>query len=816
VPYVPVDEALARRGLGEVTACWPRSRTILRGMRGLLDDDLLSGASEVTILLRPERYVRPVAAHDMPGLLTEIQRLCQVWGGPAQPVVPVEFGQIPAPYARLLPTEQIDFVGGLQHIGVTLPQRVELRPPADYPTIIVLSAEPVERWRTVQVAELAPDDPWRPIYAATLGTLPEEPDPSLLEFIGARKDVRFDEVIPIERLQVVGSLDDLIDRLTDRVHIHPRQLSSMFMAVGLAPDASYIATNEILPQPWAARRAAGPNIIVAIADGSAEDVALLWNMRVAHGDQRVLPIGLPLADITRDSLRELQQPGRATMFGISGGRCYLTSASMDFADVEALATIAPTVVPVRYEELLTFGPAPGRPRSEVALWTDGRARLAPFTDADRDILRGTRGLRRPDLVLDVYVKGHPLPADGMMRGHRFGPRFQAGAAQIPVSELRREGTVEVHWPPSWTCLAAAAQSRRLMVTASDPGRAAASLLRSLGGVGAVHWLQHRPLIDLLYRLAERSGMSWWKQRWAHAHRRLVEAGAEPAMLESLAQSAGRDEPVVAPAGEGRDLPFGDFRKALGNEAAARRWVGWAERRHLLVRGVRVTCPHCGCPSWLPMASLPPPVACVGCGRVIREPYGPRDLKFTYRIGEPLRRVLETDSLGHILALHWLFQLFDERGLVGAYPGVTVTDASGSTVGEADVLLLFTDGSLVPAEVKRNFPGTQGRTIELMDALSDALGAPYDLLAVTRPARDCAALDTVGRRLPNRPRLLLTDDQLHEGFVTWALGADPFAWNPRTAEQDADRERAFARTLAERDPDAARDFVSASLLDRELD
>jgi hypothetical protein len=198
---------------------------------------------------------------------------------------------------------------------------------------------------------------------------------------------------------------------------------------------------------------------------------------------------------------------------------------------------------------------------------------------------------------------------------------------------------------------------------------------------------------------------------------------------------------VTPAGEGRALVFEDFRKALSNdEAAAARWVTWAERHHLLVRGVNIDCPHCRASSWLPMASVPPPVGCPGCGRALDMPYGPRHVPFAYRIGEPLRRVLETDSLGHMLALHWLTQLLGDRGgLIGSHPGVEfIKGRRQATLGEADVLLLFTDGSLVPVEVKRTAVGVDAKALKSMDRLASALDAPYDVVAVTQPAARTAA------------------------------------------------------------------------------
>ena len=159
----------------------------------------------------------------------------------------------------------------------------------------------------------------------------------------------------------------------------------------------------------------------------------------------------------------------------------------------------------------------------------------------------------------------------------------------------------------------------------------------------------------------------------------------------------------------------------------------------------------------------------------------------------------------------------EAGSSAPNPGVTFTDPGdkGGTVGEADVLLLFADGSLVPVEVKRRLAGADDRTAQLMDTLADALAAPWDALVVTEPAREIPALAAVERRLPDRPRVILTDDQLHAEHVIWAMGGNPFGWDPRTAEQDRDRERSFSKWLSANDPDVPWDRIADTLLDRTL-
>lgn len=725
---------------------------------------------------------------------------------------------MPDPYLRLLGAEQVDGVGGTQDVDVELPFRVEATPPWGFPALVIAAHEQRDRWRPIEVCVLDADDEWKPIYAAVLGVLPEVPSADLSERNFVREDLRFEDVLSVERVDVRGSLTDLADRARSRDVITPRQFANMFLSYGLSPDTSYLGhEQQVLPAPHATRRAAGPNLIVAMTPGSVEDIALLWNLRAAHGDRRVLPIGVPADQVTPEALQILQEPGRATMFGLGGGKCHLTSCSVPLDRLREIAAVSKTVRAVPYEDVLTFGPAPGRPRSHVSVWHEGRTRLDPLSDADRDVLREARsGVRSVALTLDVEVEGAPLPRDPTMRGTEIWGRFQAGAAQIAVSELRRQPTVEVAWPSSWTCLAAVAQTRGLDVRESAPGLAAATLVRALADPVHIRWLGHHGLVSLLYRMAERSGMAWWKRRWADTQRQLLNEGADASTLDEAAAILGRDEPVIAPAGEGRAVPFQAFVTTLGSESAAGHWVSWAESRHLLVRGADVRCPACGASAWLPMAAVPPPVPCVGCGREILNPYGPRQLNFTYRIGEPVRRVLETDSLGHVFALRWLVDLFDDRGLVGAHPGVEFVDPNTATVmGEADVLLLFADGSLVPVEVKRRSAGVDEKTQLSMDAVANVLGAPWDVLVVTEPARDSESIKTAERRLPNRPRLLLTTDQLFDEHPRWTMGSDPFAWSPRTAEQDAARDKKLGDWLRHNEPDQPWYRVGDALLDRSL-
>jgi len=156
----------------------------------------------------------------------------------------------------------------------------------------------------------------------------------------------------------------------------------------------------------------------------------------------------------------------------------------------------------------------------------------------------------------------------------------------------------------------------------------------------------------------------------------------------------------------------------------------------------------------------------------------------------------------------------QAGLIGSHPGVEFTVGDGkdrATVGEADVLLLFADGRLVPVEVKRTAAGVDARTLELIDRLAAALEAPYDVVAVSQPARECPNLSASIQQPTGRPRLVITDDQILNRRPFWAVGSDPFAWDPHSEAHDLERDSSFAAELEAFDPDQPWDLVRDTLL-----
>lgn len=735
-------------------------------MKQVLDSELLSGAYEVRVGLRPLRLARCVRRLDE--AKAAAVHLCQVWGGAGNPLIPLG-NEGPREYlTEQLVRSEIDGIAKGEDADVSI-RFLEERPAWDYPAALIVAHERREAGRPVEVVDLAPTDPWLLAYLGTLGWMPRLLDGALCTRSGL-KSLDVNDVIPVEHLEVTGSLDDLLRRVSTYERLTPRQFSTLHLASGSSPNNGYMDVDRILPDRWQHATAAGPNIAVVMGPEEVEDFALLWNLRAHWGDSKSMPIGIPQEELNAETLRRLKEPGITFHFGWHGGNLHLVSETVPLQVLDASAKEVPAVEVVEPRDLVRFGAAPSRPHIDVQVWTDGATRVPAMTEADRVVLAATAH-RRPSLKLSIDVPEAPLPAVGPLRGE-FNLDYQCGMAQVQAESPYTE-TPEVHWPTGWTALSASALQFDLDVRESGPGISAMNLIRAVGGTAGIWYLCDVELIDLLYELAERSGMSWWKKRWERVERRLKEQGKSSEEIEALARDLARDEPVVASPNEGRQLAYSRFQNCFGRQDVTKRWLGWALERRILVQGVELVCPVCRTPVWMPIQQMRLPHTCPGCNRVVEQPFRPEVLTFTYRIGEVLRKCLEVDALGHVLALRWLTELFNGHGLVGAHPGVEFR-RDGSVLGEVDVLMLFRDGSLVPVEVKRRANGFNRAAVAQLERISEEIEAKYDIMCVMESLEQCADLGKFERSLPARPRFLLTMDQLTAPQVFWPLGANPFA------------------------------------------
>jgi hypothetical protein len=784
----------------------------------LLDEEPLDGSHAARITFRPERAAIPVSSVD--GFLAAITFECQLWSGANTPVVPVsESGLIRPEYLRVLPGSAIERVRGMDAWGLYNmfgKSEVSVRT-HDYLgetdgfgrqlAVAVLPYGKQKEYRKLAVTQLTEGDPWRGIYAACMGLLPDSPSRDVLRYGYLKEDLRFDEFVSVDRRTATGSLDDLLQRLTSDEYMTPRQLSMIHLEYGVGKYGTG-DQSLVLPQPDFARRNAGPNVVVVCSPSSTDDLALLWNLRAAHGDSLPLPIGIPASELTHERLTEISDHELVSRYGIPAKYLYVTSASMGVQELNATLGDAGDreYNVVDHRELLTLGRAAGWSREDVIVWSEGKGRFVPLpAENKKDVLEDTHFGRHTRLQVDVRVPARPFPDGADIRIDGTNSHYYSGANSMSVALRSRSEPVEVAWPNRLLAARAVARNRGLDLTESVPGKSARVALASLTDLWEISNLAHAPLLRLLEEMAARSGFGWLRQRARNLNREVSPTEAVGPTTDELPEKA-----------------FSDFKRVLGNrEKATKYWLMWAEHAGLIVKGFQLQCLLCGAKQWTPIAAFSPPIVCRGCAEVMVSPFGERhQVNFTYRISERLRRVYEHDAMGHLLTLRYFNAVFHYSAgsdLIGIHPGLNI-QREGSTrlEGEADVLLFFSNADLTPVEVKRSFSGVTASEIGKLDRLAAVLASPWSAIAVCDYGAEAPA-DFVGLERRGEDvapyRLILSYDRLLDPTPVWTLGGDPFEWNPLTPEQIQERESDFVRRLDQRGEDGPLDWLTQTMLRR---
>jgi len=726
---------------------------------------------------------------DYQRFLDAIELSCQIWGGAGHPLLPLDDDLRIVPlYRGMVVGAAVDHVEGISHDG-------SAADPVEYPT------EPVSRWGDefaaiavigpsgqtkprVTAPVLAAGDPWVGIYAACLGRLPEAPSPGMIQEGKYVHDFHFEDHLDVQRPEVVGSLTDLLAHLQAEQSWSPRESTLAKLASGFAPNTGIRAggpSEGRLPGDRYAAMDAGPNVVVVCTPEDVVDLSFLWNLRAAHSDRYVAPIGLPVDTFDPADLRRIMASDYFCRQGLPDKNLYVTSTSVP---VDVLRSLIPddqvfrSVSVVSPEHLASLGPAPSRHRTEVLNWDQGRATFLTVAPEDRTNLEH---LFRTNLehrfLLSLSVTGHEFPAPLDIRIDGFNQDFFAGSATVNVGSL---GVKEIAWPSRLLMIRSVASQRGLDLNASTPGRVAMTFLESIDGIEGIGYLAHAPILAVLESMAQRQGTAW-----AKAH---------------LREGTPDLEQVVAPSED--DLPevtFDKFRSALSTTTATRNWLAWAERHKVVVKGFPITCENCDAHQWLPVTGFAPPVVCRGCGRQIERPFQKESLHFKYRLGEAARRVWEHDAMGHLLALRYLDVVFD-KSLVGSHPGIDVSGkgANAARIGEADCLTLFKHGAVVPCEVKRSFAGVTDQEVGKLDALVEAFRAPWSFIAVSQYFDETAGEDFLRhqvRRGEGPHRVLLTFDHLLDPHPFHPMGAPhPTTWAPISQEARERREAGFVKGM----------------------
>ncbi|WP_432081165.1 hypothetical protein [Streptomyces sp. WAC 04229] len=728
------------------------------------------------------------------------------------PLVPVDSaGLVEEPYIRIVAGSAIDGMRGVHPFNLVHLAETKVKFPRsgrEYgPQLSVALLEPDKASENapVQVVELEAGDDWRMIYAACLGLLPEAPDADLLAACNLIPDLTFERFIQVDRVKVKGSFTDLLQRLNSREHWTPRKLSMYRLAYGNSGSTGIRTGNKILPDPSFARHDAGPNVIVICSPNSVEDAALLWNLRAANGDSTLLPIGIPISEVNAELIRTLMREPGISRNGIPVNSSYLTSASLSPSTIASLVgDDIPRIGIASYEEILHLGHPGALYREEVLPWKGGRTRFVSLPPDDhRELFTKVGFGRLTRMHADIHVLEAPFPDGSDTRSTALNGTFRAGVFSIDSVPNRRSEVRALTWPSSLLMARAIAAGRQMELAESEPGRAARILLEGLGGIAELGNLAHAPLLTMLEEMAARQGFGWYKNR--------------------LRQIGNHADPISTVGPTTDELPektFNELKKAFRNsDKATKKWLFWAEKSHLILKGFQLTCPSCDAKQWVPIAGFASPMTCRGCTFEMTTPFGDRtNVEFRYRLSERLRRVYEQDAMGHLLVARYLAHVLGsgkEGRLIGLHPGIEVTiKGQKKPEGEADVLLFTKAADFVPVEVKRTHSGFTDREIEKLDNLTSFLRSPWSAVAICQYAKNVEhSFSDLSKRSPDGSysRVALSYDKLL-GRPFWAINSDPFAYTPMSPEEIEAREKDFVHRLAMQAEGGPDDWLESELLD----
>jgi len=788
-------------------------RNTVGPLAGLLDDTKVSGVLGIKRELGPRNIAIFVDNTKPSEAVAAIGTACQLWGGGAFALIPVEvsgmtstlsslwedllvrfdpdwidLGELPAP---LFPKGIGDHVAehsvGQPLLGVALNQE---RNPED--------------WRVLDVCDVEPTNPWLTAYVGTLGWLPTEPTKAILDAARFRPDIRFEDFLNIKRSSPsTPGIDDLAERLMLGSALTPAQLSLAFLD-RFPVQTSYrlFEVDRFLPEPNAIAERHGRHLAVIYQPGNVEDLCLLWNLRASHGQPSDLPLGLPATEPILDLITQLQvaYSHRRGVFQV--GRLALTSASIPHSDLEEMVKgRLPVVEPI---EVLRPWKRPARITTDVATFHVGQARVSAWAPSDRDRIGShetpTRG---GGLVAHLEVQPQPLPPIKdlpELGGWPFPERYRHGGWEKKANDANE--LLEMPWPSGWFVLEQCALRHGLSVRPSAAGLAAAALLRRLGGLDAVNLLLSPTVIATLERLSERKGMSWFRK----------EVRGLAAAVNQVADSAARMQAIedrldalrLRPAeDEVRELTQGQVQHLIRNKVSAGRWLEWTEDAGVLIRGVGLKCQSCGDRYWRSLPEAVPPLTCRGCGKSISRPFPPDRLEFRYRASEVVTQAVNFDTPVHLLAMRWFHYFFsrtqeEPSEMFGMYPGVEFLEQGhDQVIGEADLLLVMSDGTLVPGECKRHGAGLNDREVEKLDRLCESVQAPWSFVATAERSALCSELwRSARRRLPDPPRIVLTGEQLFDRIPLRTLGEDPFEWKDKSDADWIVQESAFSSSIGQ--------------------
>jgi len=787
----------------------------------VLSDDLLSGSRPIQRMLQPLNWAELYPAGELTAVADHIRRACGSWGGAFGPAVPFADEGMSSEWADLVARSRLEGVytngcaiekeAGRERYGGGHWHEGEQGGDLLLEALALLPKEQIA-WDAVHVADgIADDDPWFVSYAGTLGLRPPKPSIEDIEFSRLRRGLDYDDVVKIESCEgVAPSASDLLARLRRPRTTTAVQLTCSGWATFRSSVNSGIRAQDGPSDLPRHRRAAagviGPNIVVVYTPGSADDLALLWQLRAVHG----LPSGFPLAVPTTEDVPRVVAEWVAAYahesFGMGIGREWrFASMTVPEDELSVMAEATSNFTTGDLSEVLLPAPGCGVRTVESATFENGVATVAPVTANDRESLT-VSVLQELSNRMEVTVSAiqRELPFSKTMHADKYSMAKYRDGVVLRVGRDRETLTVQL--PTGLDVLDAVARDHGLVVRPSRPGLAGESFIRRIGGYHQLNMVAGHDGVELLRALTDRRGTRLIRE----GIRRVIDPAGEGVAEGEMAERVGVLETRVAGAlgaletEDLKTLSHSRIASILGSKSAADVWITWALRCGLILRGVATRCEKCGRGQWSQMTALAHEMVCEGCAEIIAEPFKPSGVQFQYRAAHPLIQLMELDVLPHILAMKFLLDRYDSgfgrtSYAYGAYPGVEFLEsATGAVVGECDVVLIFSDGRLGIGECKSRGGGLTHDELAKLVRMRDQLKAALAFVSTLDASSGCPQ---IWREARAQSVFALTAEHLFDRTPFASLGGpDPLEWRdhytsgPRKDGSLADHRAAFRETI----------------------
>ncbi|MEU2004841.1 hypothetical protein ACH47B_31730 [Rhodococcus sp. NPDC019627] len=680
------------------------------------------------------------------------------------PLIPVTPGapSMDERMERVLLASNID---GIKGRGV-LPEDVVDRLSDRYATrtqwLLRQLVEAGDRPRVQTCRGVSSDNPWYIGYLAVFGDLPDGPNRESNRWNDLRGDLTFADVVDVETVDGDPSAADLVARIGEFDRATAVSSTRTRLATGMS--GGY---NQGLPSSsrfsWGQRDVSakyGPNILVAYEPGSVEDLALIWNLRARFAHPNKFPLAVPITGSIEQDLEFFAQESSAHHFFGLGHDLALTSCSVSRDRLNTLAAATDLNVVDPWELL---GEIPGYcvSSAEVVQFSEGEATVAAFSPNEiKELGHEYLGSSHATwLTLTTTVKNSRLPASPAMRRAR-GQR--PGYLHGKVSHVGKlDEFVTLQHPTGLEVLRALATDRSLQARTSTPGKAAEHLIRAAGG--ELSMFTSAGVTRLLTELTRRGHASLVKRR---LDQYLAGSDAIPGDARYDELSAKLDQALGVPdLDEVGYMNFNRLKQLLDlSQNEATRWIDWAVRQRVLLRGVEAKCPHCAHRQWRTLADAIPELVCHGCGLTIDNPFGPHKIDYQYRASEALLRAMGHDVLSAILAIRHISRIFGRRdgAVFGAYPGVELLELGSKTVSaEIDVLVVLGNGQWLIGECKTNARGLNENELSKLWTAADRVNAPATFTATLDRSTNCSNLWKITEDPNGRPHFALTAEHLYD-------------------------------------------------------